>query len=111
MNTKLATTQIRITEWAAIIKDCKSSGMKVDDYCQQHDISRDAYYYWLRKVKAAALQQAGFVELPVPEVKPIPTTGFTAQMVVKVGSAELSINNDTPTELLTRILEVIHHVE
>lgn len=29
MNTKLATTQIRITEWAAIIKDCKSSGLKV----------------------------------------------------------------------------------
>ena len=26
MNTKLATTQIRMTEWAAIIKDCKSSG-------------------------------------------------------------------------------------
>ena len=51
MNTKLATTQIRITEWAAIIKDCKSSGLKVDEYCQQHDISRDAYYYWLRKVK------------------------------------------------------------
>ena len=48
MNTKLATTQIRITEWAAIIKDCKSSGMKVDDYWQQHDISRDTYYYWLR---------------------------------------------------------------
>ena len=45
MNTKLATTQIRITEWATIIKDCKSSGMKVDDYCQLHDISRDAYYY------------------------------------------------------------------
>ena len=73
MNTKLATTQIRITEWAAIIKDCKSSGMKVDDYCQLHDISRDAYYYWLRKVKTAALQQAGFVELPMPETKPVLT--------------------------------------
>ena len=41
MNTKLATTQIRINEWAAIIKDCKASGMKVDEYCQQHAISRD----------------------------------------------------------------------
>lgn len=111
MNTKLATTQIRITEWAAIIKDCKSSGLKVDEYCQQHDISRDAYYYWLRKVKTAALQQAGFVELPVPEVKSVPATGFDAQMVIKVGGAELGINNDTPTELITRILEVIRHAE
>lgn len=38
MNTKLATTQIRLTEWASIIKDCKSSGLKVDEYCRQHDI-------------------------------------------------------------------------
>ena len=62
MNTKLATRQIRLNEWAAIIKDCKASGQKVDIYCEQHGLSRDAYYYWLRKVKEAALTQAGFVE-------------------------------------------------
>ena len=77
----------------------------------QHDISRDAYYYWLRKVKTAALQQAGFVELPVPEVKSVPAAVFAAQMVIKVGGAELGINNDTPTELITRIMEVIRHAE
>ena len=70
MNTKLATTQIRITEWAAIIKDCKSSGMKVDDYCQLHDISRDAYYYWLRKVKTAALQDKRMNDYPSPILFP-----------------------------------------
>ena len=111
MNTKLATTQIRMTEWAAIIKDCKSSGMKVDDYCQQHDISRDTYYYWLRKVKTAALQQAGFVELPIPETKPVPTTDFSTQMVIKTAGKEIRINNDTPTELITRVLEVIRHAQ
>lgn len=45
MNTKLATRQIRLHEWAAIIKDCKASGQKVDIYCEQHGLSRDAYYY------------------------------------------------------------------
>ena len=111
MNTKLATTQIRINEWAAIIKDCKSSGMKVDEYCQLHDISRDAYYYWLRKVKTAALQQAGFVELPLPEVKPVSTTDFSAQIVIKAAGNEISINNDTPTELIVRVLDVIRHAQ
>ena len=111
MNTKLATTQIRMTEWAAIIKDCKSSGMKVHDYCQLHDISRDAYYYWLRKVKTAALQQAGFVELPLPEVKPVPGTDFTTQLVIKAAGNEICINNDTPAELITRVLDVIRHAQ
>ena len=111
MNTKLATTQIRMTEWAAIIKDCKSSGMKVHDYCQLHDISRDAYYYWLRKVKTAALQQAGFVELPLPELKSVHGTDFTTQLVIKAAGNEISINNDTPAELIARVLDVIRHAQ
>ena len=111
MNTKLATTQIRMTERAAIIKDCKSSGMQVDAYCQLHDISRDAYYYWHRKVKTAALQQAGFVELPLPEVKPVPGTAFTTQLVIKAAENEIRINNDTPAELIARVLDVIRHAQ
>ena len=61
MNTKLATSRMRTGQWADIIKDCKESGLKVDDYCAQHGLSRNAYFYWLRKVKEAALMQSGFV--------------------------------------------------
>jgi len=32
MNTKLATSRMRTGQWADIIKDCKRSGLKVDDY-------------------------------------------------------------------------------
>lgn len=75
MNTKLATRQIRLNEWAAIIKDRRVSGQKADIYCEQHGLSRDAYYYWLCKVKEAALKQTGFVELPalVSEQEPVKT--------------------------------------
>ena len=111
MNTKLATRQIRLNEWAAIIKDCKASGQKVDIYCEQHGLSRDAYYYWLRKVKTTALQQAGCVELPLPEVKPVPGTDFTTQLVIKAAGNEICINNDTPAELITRVLDVIRHAQ
>lgn len=69
MNTKLATRQIRLNEWAAIIKDCKASGQKVDIYCEQHGLSRDAYYYWLRKVKEAALTQAGFCRTSCSDIR------------------------------------------
>ncbi len=33
MNTKLATSQIRLKNWAAIIQDHKQSGLSVNDYC------------------------------------------------------------------------------
>ncbi|WP_315505463.1 IS66 family insertion sequence element accessory protein TnpA [Oribacterium parvum] len=63
MNTKLATSRMRTGQWADIIKDCKESGLKVDDYCARHGLSRNAYFYWLRKVKEAALTHSGFVEV------------------------------------------------
>ena len=110
MDTKLATKQIRLNEWAEIIKDCKASGLKVDEYCSQHSLSRDAYYYWLRKVKEAALQQAGFVELPAAGFVTKPDSDdFTPQMIIHVGDTDLHINETTPTELIRRVLEMMRH--
>ena len=106
MNTKLATKEIRLNEWAGIIKSCRASGLKVDDYCRQYDISRDAYYYWLRKVKEKALLQAGFVEVPVMEQRQ-PGTIFDTSMVIKTGNTELCINDDTSSELISRVLGVM----
>ena len=74
MDTKLATTQIRIQQWAAIINDCQGSGLKVDAYCEQHGLSRNAYYCWLRKVKEAALTQTGFVEVQPAAIAPEPSS-------------------------------------
>ena len=36
MGTKLVTSRMRTEQWVDIIKDCKESGLKVDDYCAQH---------------------------------------------------------------------------
>ena len=107
----LAKNQIRADRWRMLIQTCQQSGQTVISWCEENNVNIKSYYYWLRKVKTAALQQAGFVELPLPEAKPVPTSDFAAQMVIKLGGAELGINNDTPTELITRILEVIRHAE
>lgn len=118
MNTKLATRQIRLNEWAAIIKECKASGQKVDLYCEQHGLSRDAYYYWLRKVKEAALKQTGFVELPAltPEqtranTAEKGTSSFQTQMIIKINEIEFCVNENSSSELVSRMLEIIRHAE
>lgn len=40
-NTQLATKQICLQQWTAIIRDRQQSGMKVDEYCQSRGITRD----------------------------------------------------------------------
>ena len=111
MNTQLATMQIRLNEWAEIIKDRCASGLFVDEYCKQHNLSRNAYYYWLRKVKAAALEQAGFVEIPLPkpDTPASEPSHFNTEMVIKTRGIELNVNSGTPAYLLAKALEVISH--
>ena len=118
MNTKLATRQIRLHECTEIIKDCKASGQTVDIYCEQHGLSRDAYYYWLRKVKEAALKQASFVELPVLQPEQAPSkavekgsSAFEIQMIIKIKEIEFCVNENTSSELISRMLEVIRHAK
>ena len=113
MDTRLATNQIRLSEWTKIIKDRCQSGLKVDEYCKQHQLSRHAYYYWLRKVKEAALIHNSFVELPALPEKTVPATTsenhFTYQMTVAIGNTVLGVSESTPMELLSRVLEVVRN--
>jgi hypothetical protein len=40
-----------ITLWRNRIQSRKHSGLRVNDWCEKNSISRDAYYYWYRKLK------------------------------------------------------------
>ncbi len=106
MDTKLATRQIRIQQWAAIIKDCKASNLKVDDYCKEHNLSRDAYYYWLRKVKEAALVQNGFVEVNIPLDR---SHLSSAALTARIRDVSLDIQEGVSQELLERVIRGIRN--
>lgn len=106
MDTKLATRQIRIQQWAAIIKDCRAGNQKVDDYCREHGISRDAYYYWLRKVKEAALIQNGFVELAAPLAAP---TSSAVMLTARIKDVSVDIRDGVSQETLEKVIRSIRN--
>ena len=105
MNTKLATSRMRTGQWADIIKDCKESSLKVDDYCAQHDLSRNAYFYWLRKVKEAALTQSGFVE--VQQQVEVSSCYPSPKLTASVNEVVLGIDENTPMDLLANVIKVL----
>ena len=111
MDTKLAAAQVRLQQWAAIVRERKESGLKVDDYCEAHNISRNAYYYWLRKLREAALesQSSRFVELPVPaaeqaEEKP-------SLLTISLRDAVIHVDETVSRELLAMTVEVLRNAE
>lgn len=116
-NLALSTRQIRIRQWAEVIRDRRESGMKVDEYCESHGISRNAYFYWLRIVREAALQEAEteFIELKEPSSTPSASIdnipGFNTEATITTGPITISVNRATPKELISNLLEVVTNVK
>ena len=88
MNAKELETQHNLKKWAAIIKECRSSGMKILQWLEINNISKDKYYYWQRKLKETCIdtlerQAATFVELPVTKKVPASTELTVTHTVCK----------------------------
>lgn len=50
-------SQYRMQEWAKIIQECEASGLSNKEFCEQNGVSIKSYYYWLRKLREAAMHQ------------------------------------------------------
>ena len=71
--TSLMAEQVRLQQWAEQVRDCKNRprGMNVETWCAQNNITKANYYYRLRRVRKAYLdqmqtEQSNFIELPLP---------------------------------------------
>ena len=112
MDTRLATKELRLQQWADIIRDRKESGLKVDDYCELNNISRNAYYYWLKKLKIAALEasKVTFTELPVP-VQHKTKQEVSSEISIQLNDAIIQVRDGASSELLKVVVEVLKNVE
>lgn len=111
MDTKLATTQIRLQNWTAVIKERNDSGLTINDYCKQKGISRNAYYYWLRRVRSEVLAESGFVEVTKPEIvqEHLSLSGQT--LSIQTGHLQIVLPLSVSKDTLSMVIEAAAHVE
>jgi len=117
MDIHLVTTNVRLEHWTGIIQDRINSGLTVKDYCIQNHVSRDAYFYWLRRIKLSAMESspAQFAELKCQEpvtVSAVSTSpGFIPEMTLIQNGIILGINSATPKSLILKVMELLRHAE
>ena len=79
-HTSLVAQQTRLSEWADLIRDYQNhpQGMKNDEWCQLHDITKASYQWRFRKAREAYLETAEqtqiFVEVPSSAIHPVNMT-------------------------------------
>ena len=96
--------EYRMQSWMEIIRECEESGLSNREFCFQRGISEKTYYYWLRKVRAAA---ATVLEPQLVRVDN-PTMSGTEQMIeIRYGRAELKLPEDVDLKALAAFLNTL----
>ena len=96
--------EYRLQSWMEIIRECEESGLSNREFCFQRGISEKTYYYWLRKVRAAA---ATVIEPQLVRVDS-PEMGSTEQMFeIRYGRAELRLPEDVDLKSLAIFLNTL----
>jgi transposase-like protein len=114
MDTRLATNQIRLANWASIIQARNESGLTIKEYCSQNGLTTGAYFYWLRKLRTAALESDGcrFVELSTPDPGLDEAATHAADSVtVELGNARIHVPALSVRDTFAMIVEVLRYAE
>ena len=114
MDTKTATRQFRLNQWAEIIRDRMASGLTIRQYCSEHNLSRNAYFYWLRQLRQEALLSSGtqFAELPVPiQTSSLIRSDQDGTVTIDYHGARIHIDKAGCDEILSMVLRVLQHAE
>ncbi len=122
--TSVVAQQVRLRQWAEQIQACRNrpAGMDVGTWCSQNNISKANYYYRLRRVREACLEQLPetptFVEIPmagrVPTKSPEKLPAMDGQPLLRIYNRtgiSIDIFQDMPDEKLQSLVEVLAYVQ
>lgn len=122
--TSLVAEQVRLQQWAEQVRDCKNRprGMDVETWCAQNNITKANYYYRLRRVRKACVdqmqtEQADFIELPMPSEKNISadtenvSDSIPAIRIKTKEGVSFEVFSNVSTEVLKYLIEVVIHAE
>ena len=107
------TTSIRSQQWLQMVRDQKESGMTVEAWCRDNNISKHAFYYRQHKLREeAGAILSRFVEVQAPQTSLLPDQkdleNLNSAASIACGKVVIGLNNHASEELIARIVRVLN---
>ncbi len=114
--TSLVASNVRLNEWALQVRECQNRphSMKVEEWCEQHGLTKAGYYYRMRRVREAMLGVLDLDQIPelveinpnrTQEVSPLQTDAAAA---IQIGSGKvIQLNESASEDFLRKLLKAI----
>ena len=120
--TTMVAEQCRLREWAAQIQDCQGRpvGMSVVEWCACHGITKANYYYRLRRVRKACLENIR-EEMPAQQMVSVRSKLLQHQnqedgnpqpgLDISIKGFSIHVTESTSMPLLESVLKAVQHAE
>ena len=96
--------EYRLQNWAQSIRERQESGLTNKEFCAQRGIPEKKYYYWLRKVRAAAAEAAEPQLVRLDESSESPKR---QRIEIRYGEAELKLPEDVDLKAVSVLLNAL----
>ena len=98
--------EIKLAQWAEMIRQRNESGLTVTDWCRQNSINIKTYYYRLKRVRQAVCNE--IEQHDIVRVEPIAGTEITTEKIeLSIGDVKISLPDDFNESTLKRLLGVL----
>lgn len=92
--------------WNQRIAERKASGLNVTDWCEKNNLSKHAYYYWLKRIEAT--KESTDTPMPVfVEIKPAYTTSnqtIKSALQITLNDINIAISNSDNAKLAAEFI-------
>ena len=93
--------EYRQIQWAAVIQECKDSGLTNKEYCIRHGLSEKSFYYWQKKLRTQIVDST-------PELVPLEvTTPVEEELHIRYRGAELKLPSGVDMDAVAALLRSI----
>ena len=120
MDSEMMARQYKLNKWTEIIRECRSSGLTIANWCKVNSVTPSNYYYWLKRVRQAACDSLPSIDQKVCNIIPIalenPITAnvieqdYSTSLRIVVSDFTLEFSNNASASLIENTLKVINNV-
>lgn len=110
----------RATEWMGHIREQQESGLSVRSWCEARGFTESRYYYWLRIIRTAAIEQAeqaaqggALVRVEPERLRsatpnvPVGMAEDQGYITIRYGKAAVELPAGTPVSVIGELLKAL----
>ena len=114
--------QVQLQRWKALIQDRMNSNLKIMEWCEQNNVSKDAYYYWLKQIRIEAVAEVkvkrpvisesnSFVEIQPTASSVVASAPIRSRpsAIIRGNGLEIELFDDAAPTFIRMLMETVRY--